>query len=577
MAMDQTDRHWPLLQKHAPDDLVACAGGSLFTARDLHWSVKTLAADLPASTQGAEALVLCADRYAFLVGLLASWRRGYSVALPPNAQPATLRELISGERVRLLLHDGNAKAGIDVSAAVGRAPLEALAAEGAWTLPADLQLATLYTSGSSGDRRPHGKTVRQLLGEAEVLGRLLAFTPSDRVLATVPPQHIYGLLLGILVPLAHGAAIACGTPLQAEEIAARVRDTGATVLASVPAHLRALSSLGTRDLPGVRLIVSSSAPLEREVSRQLQRFPTRTVELFGSTETGGIAWRESLDEWWHPLPGLSVRAAPDGRLLLNSPLLDPRLPAPFVGADRIEVGDSLGFRHLGRADGVIKIAGKRVSTAEVEERLRAMEGISDAAATSVPAPGGRGREIWAVFVAPSLDVADVRRNLRAWFDPVVLPRRLRRVEQIPREATGKLPLRAWRRLFATGAESSHDAQSMFEVTGRTSHDEEEEERRSVSLKIPVDLSYFKGHFDGFPILSGAVILEKIVIAESRRAWPDLPGLRSLSRLKFRRPILPGDAITLNLVRRPHEPCIDFEIASNGTICNMGTLNFGMRP
>jgi hypothetical protein len=362
--------------------------------------------------------------------------------------------------------------------------------------------------------------------------------------------------------------------LLAESIAATARGSGATVLAGVPVHLKALATLEPRELNGVRLIVSSGAPLEPEVSVQLGRFSADTVELLGSTETGGIAWRRPPEDWWRPLPGVSVSANENGTILVDSPFLDPHAARPHLGADRIERNDAGLFKHLGRMDGVIKIAGTRVVLSEMERRLRALEGVEDAAITAVPVPGGRGHEIWAMVVAPRLDAEAIRKALLAWFDPVALPRRFRWVDEIAREATGKLSLRRWQEVFGVGGTANRRE---FEGTGRNATAERGKEQREVLLIVPEELDYFKGHFEGFPILSGVVILNNLVLAECRRAWPDLPGLRRISRLKFRRPIHPGAALSLRLVRKPEQPSIDFEVASAGENCNSGTLDFGQQP
>jgi acyl-coenzyme A synthetase/AMP-(fatty) acid ligase/3-hydroxymyristoyl/3-hydroxydecanoyl-(acyl carrier protein) dehydratase len=543
-----------LLARHAGDDDVALSGASTWTASDLRRHAAKLAQSLPAAAEGAEALVLCADRYCFAVSALAAWQAGYCIALPPNAQPQTVRELMSDARLQLLLHDGAWGEGVDVRATVADPTPASRPLPERLLFRGDQRLATVYTSGSTGDRRPHPKAAHQLLGEARVLAQTLGVGPGDRVLATVPAQHIYGLLVGVLVPLCSGAAIVLGTPLHAEAVAARVRESSATVLASVPAHLRGLAALDTAALGGVRLIVSSGAPLEADTAAALERFGARLAELLGSTETGGIALRVPPEEWWRPLPGVSVATGAENQLLLDSPFLDAQAARPY--------------------DGVVKIASKRVSLSEMEQRLRAIDGVHDAAALAVPVDGGRGHEVWAAVVAPSLAVDDVRKQLLQWFDPVVLPRRLRFVAALPREATGKLPRSRLSALFdgSTGAERT--MQGGFHLKSRSTRDDAGLERREVIFDVPADLPFLKGHFDGYPILAGVVILNNIVLAESKLAWPDLPGLRQLVRLKFRRPIHPDETVTLRLERKTGEASIDFQAFSNGHPCNSGTLVFG---
>src|SRR5690606_15693622 len=94
-----------------------------------------------------------------------------------------------------------------------------------------------------------------------------------------------------------------------------------------------------------------------------------------------------------------------------------------------------------RADGVVKIGGKRISLAEIERRLLDIPGVEDAAVWVVEVDGARGNETVALVVAPGLSPEHLRTELRRWLDPVVIPRRLRLVDALPREANGKLTRR----------------------------------------------------------------------------------------------------------------------------------------
>jgi len=107
------------------------------------------------------------------------------------------------------------------------------------------------------------------------------------------------------------------------------------------------------------------------------------------------------------------------------------------------------FRHLGRADAIVKIAGERVSLPEVEQRLLALDGVRDAAVLALDDAGPRQHEICAAVVAPGLSVADLRQALAGWFDPVAIPRRFALVDRLPREETGKLPRSRLEALFAS--------------------------------------------------------------------------------------------------------------------------------
>src|SRR5690606_39245077 len=115
----------------------------------------------------------------------------------------------------------------------------------------------------------------------------------QRILATVPPFHIYGLLFSLLVPLMAGAQIVCSTPLHAETVASTVLRLQCTGLVSVPAHLRNLCILQPGALPAQLQIFSSGAELPEPTAEQLRKlFAISVCEIYGSSETGGIGWRQ---------------------------------------------------------------------------------------------------------------------------------------------------------------------------------------------------------------------------------------------------------------------------------------------
>ncbi|MEC7519142.1 MAG: class I adenylate-forming enzyme family protein [Myxococcota bacterium] len=444
-----------LLTEHGPDSPVAWARGRVTTAGDLVAHVAGFAELLPVAEDDAEIVVICRDRYRFTVALLAAWQRGYAVALPPNPQPDTVRALRLRPGVQTVVHDVDGiDKGIDVRDAavvtaarekLGRMPYAALG-----PFPEDRRLATVYTSGSTGHHVACPKTAGQLLGEARVLVDAFRLQGS-RVLPMVPAHHIYGLLFGVLAPLTGGGSFFRFSPLHATEVGA-VLEGGAEVLVSVPAQLRGLCVAEEGELPAVPRVFSSGAPLSPRVAAQVKaRFGWTVTEVFGSSETGGIGWRDSGGEGpWTPLPGVTVGALADGRMALTSPFLHPDAPRPFEAADRIEAHADGTFAHLGRADGVLKIGGVRVSLAEIERRLLAIDGVRDAGVLAREVGGARGHEVWVAVVAPELTARAIRASLRGWLAPVAMPRRLLQVDALPRTEAGKLPRAALEALFDRG-------------------------------------------------------------------------------------------------------------------------------
>ena len=90
-----------------------------------------------------------------------------------------------------------------------------------------------------------------------------------------------------------------------------------------------------------------------------------------------------------------------------------------------------------------------------------------------------------------------------------------------------------------------------------------------------DLLYFEGHFDELPLLPAVAQLSRIVLPLIRREHPDLGHVHKLRRARFRRPIGPGETITITLSRSDLR--VSFEIALPGKIAASGTLEFHPRP
>ncbi|HMF44387.1 MAG TPA: AMP-binding protein [Polyangia bacterium] len=526
--------------------------------QDLLADAATLARSL--TTQGADAaaevMVACADRYLCAVALLAIWRGGRTAALPPNGRPETIDRLCAERAIRLILHDGGGEGGVDVRGRLGDAPAAGAAPEPPPAFAPDRALVSVYTSGSTGAHLRCPKTAAQLLGEAELLVRLWELGPGTRVLATVPPHHLYGLLFGVMVPFMGGGALVRSTPLHAETIAAQTKRYQTNVLVSVPAHLRAVGTLAAGVLPPLTRIFSSGAPLDGATAAAVAaaaRIPV--IEVLGSSETGGIAWRQGHDEGWQPFPGVSVDADEDGTMRLRSPFAATEANGWYRGADRIRARADGRFELVGRADGIVKIGGSRVALAEVERALRDIPGVADAAVVAVDTPSARQHELWAAVVAPTLSVAALREALLRRLDPIAVPRRFRIVAALPREDSGKLVRARVLALFDDDTSKSAPP-----------------EHRTIAITIPHDWHFFRGHFDGFPVLAGVVQLNEIVLRELRACWPEHRRLRRITALKFRKPIGPGDALELALVRTPPVK-VAFELRRGTTVATSGTFEF----
>lgn len=552
-----------VLARHAANSIVAVGAGDARTALDLVTDADAIASSLPA--RDGDVLVVCADRYLSAACALAAWSRGKAIALPPNAQPGTVQDIAHAASTAVLLHDSDDPHGIDVRTLVGHT-----ARGGAYAAPAPLaaqqRLATIWTSGSSGAPRLCDKRAAQLLGEAEMLASVFGWESGDVTLSTVPAFHLYGLLFGVLAPLVSGGAFVRGTPLFAPTIATCIVETRATVLVSVPPHLRALESLTREAIEGRRpRVCSSGAPLARETADALAvNLGWKVTEIFGSTETGGIAHRSSVDSPYVPFAGVSVEADAEARLVLRSPFNDAGPESATVTDDRVALEGDGRFRLLGRVGGIVKVAGKRVSTAEVEARIRRVPGVTDVAVITRDAPGARRVRLAAVVEAQGLTVEALRAALREHLDPAVVPRPLVLVHVLPREPTGKLRRDELLALLGGHPEKGrpHPGDGL-ELRPR--------EGGGFDVHVPIDARAFAGHFAGEPVLPGVVQLHTLVLGAVHRLWPELGHPRRITKLKFHKPVRPGDDLVVQLERSGAR--VSFALARRDAVCTNGTMFF----
>ncbi|WP_447729099.1 AMP-binding protein [Pseudoxanthomonas suwonensis] len=380
---------------------------------------------------------LSEDRYRFLLGFCAAALRGQVALLPPSGAPRTLADVLrahaDGGSYRLGGNQGLPVPGLEEARDRLASGLE-IPRVGSGDLA-----AIGYTSGSTGRPQAHAKTWGGFAtGTAQNLAALadLWGDQQPQVVATVPSQHMYGMEMSVLLPLLGGAAVHAGRPLLPADVAEALEQaSGPRILVTTPVHLRALLRSGVA-LPPLAGIVSATAPLPQELAAEAEnRYGGEVREVFGSTETCVFARRRTArDLLWTPLPGVRVSPQPDGTLVHA-----PHLPVPVALADIFEVEPDGRFHLCGRQADLLEIAGKRASLGDLTRRLLAVPGVEDGVVVQLQPEreGGVGR-IAALAVAPGLAPADIVAALRATVDPVFLPRKVRLLPQLPRNATGKL-------------------------------------------------------------------------------------------------------------------------------------------
>jgi acyl-coenzyme A synthetase/AMP-(fatty) acid ligase len=447
ISLATTDSSLPLLGSAPPDSnqahrLVAFDGERRIDAAQFAADVRAAAATLPA---GAHAINLCEDRYQFLVAFCAVALRGQTNLLPPSRAPEVIVETLARYPDSYCVGDAQlcAMCGEPPQChhlADQHAPVDA--ASVLPRLPAMQIVAIGFTSGSTGQPKANPKSWRSFTASTQRNIALLrsclpAGAGAASIVATVPPQHMYGMEFSVLLPLLGDFAVHAMRPFFPAEIVQALHDAPEPrLLVSTPVHLRALLA-SDLELPALSAIVSATAPLPPELAVAVEaRWGVKVLEVFGSTETCVIAHRRTaIESDWHLFPDIALQPQPDGTQV-DAPYFD----APVLLQDIVELLPQHRFALRGRNADMLEIAGKRASLGDLTRRLLAIPGVRDGIVFQVDeADAGGVRRIAALAVAPELGEAQLLIALRRVIDPVFLPRPLRCVDALPRNETGKLP------------------------------------------------------------------------------------------------------------------------------------------
>jgi acyl-coenzyme A synthetase/AMP-(fatty) acid ligase len=424
----------------------------------LHQMARGLAVQMRAAAEAKPVCLCSEDRAVVVAALLASLHTGIPLILPHGDAAATLDDLRVEMPYRAAIVDTEADLCLpsEVTALVADAAADAAGApggEGALEarLTPDSPWVYLFTGGSTGRSKIWTKTPTNLLAESAYLAERFKVTPADRILSTAPPKHIYGILYSVLMPLLGGAQVCAATPAFPHEILAQLDQSKATILVSLPVHYRSLKAQTYGD-HHLRLAFSSAGPLDPADGEAFSAATNAPLyEIYGSTETGGIASRCRHKGETDLTPFAPVRVdVENGCALASSAFISPDLPRDekgrFLLADRLEATAAGTLRLLGRSDGIVKVGGKRVDLEMVREALKGRKGIIDAVVFNLPGEAGRETEIVAV-VEGQAEAADLRHALQGTLEPQALPRRIKVVSQMPMLPTGKYDRQALLDLF----------------------------------------------------------------------------------------------------------------------------------
>ena len=355
------------------------------------------------------------------------------------------------------------------------------------------QLAIIFTSGSTGQPKAYKKqwadlaVVGRFLAEQFLSGIAADKETVHAVLATVPPQHMYGLESSIIFALQNGMLIYSERPFFPQDIAHCLENLQSiadknklslkTSIITTPLHLKACIKTEV-PLTGIQGFISATASLDKELAQCCEdRYSVPVLEIYGCTEVGTIAWRKNTESaQWTVFDDITLKqqlstdSSDEAEVQLNT----SRSIQQFILNDHIELLDQQHFLLKGRKEDLINLAGKRTSLAYLNHHLQSCDALSDGCyylnekqqenttisrlivfAVLIQKDTTKNLQLISQRQSEQQISQLIRNHLKAKIDPVFLPRKIYFVDSLPRNATGKLPLSQIKELLLQ-VESAHN-------------------------------------------------------------------------------------------------------------------------
>ncbi len=499
------------------------------------------------------------DMYLFCVCFMALAQAGKHIVLPGTLKQGNddfLKDIAS-----------TLVSNIDASERFCQIKVPAELSDGTWAFQ-DMQdvNVSFFTSGSTSTPKEIIKPLKTLFAGMLNINRYSPNQHDDAVVVTpILPHHMYGILWRFLFPLCKGLVVEIETITSPEELVAKQNRYNHVLLLLTPSFMDKLVKY--QDLyqfkKNVSAICSSGALLSEETSLGMfEIFGVCPFEIFGSTETGGVAWRLQINgPEWKIFDVVKTELDENDCLKVWSAFI---ANPPFQMQDAVEMLDEKHFLLLGRCDRLVKIAEKRISLPEMEARLEAHNWIEKAYTLLLEANtlgavmtlSDAGKEAIKKMGRKEL-IKALHQYMLQFYDNSTLPKKVRFVFEIPTNPQGKILKQAILPLF-----DNNLAEPVVENL------KQDKTQFMCDLTFLKDGRYFEGHFPQVSILAGVA---QVYFASHfiRQIWGDDVGHDDLVKLKFAHLIQPDQRIRFTLNKQNTD--YSFSYYLDDQLCSCGTF------
>lgn len=354
-------------------------------------------------------------------------------------------------------------------------------------------ITKIYTSGTSANNpKCVQKSMKNFLDESRDVWNELGLDRGLEFISTTTINHLFGLCFQLIIPLDNGCIINLDRISYPEDL--KIKNA---VLITTPSFLEALRKYDACPEVKPKVIISAGAPLSRETFDYAIKISERVIDLYGSTETGSIAYRERPDgEKLKLFKGIKILETKENGTLIKT---NYSYESSQKLSDRIKLLNEEEIELLGRCDRVLKVQEKRIRADEIEIEIRKQSFVEACFCLDT---GGKIGAL-CVLSKEGLDflikegkleiVKQLKLALNNKFE--VIPQKWKFFDKIPVNERGKVDIEKIKAIFDINL-------SLPLVLSRNIA----EDKAVFELCFLRSSNFFQGHFEGLPILAGVVQL-----------------------------------------------------------------------
>lgn len=351
-------------------------------------------------------------------------------------------------------------------------------------------IVTFKTGGTTANPKLVVKTIQNLENESKDIFEELRLEDGLEFISTTTTEHLFGYTFQYMLPLTHGFSVNPARINYPEDI-----NTSNACLITTPSFLEAMRKYSSQPAIRPKVVIAAGAKLEKETFNYAKQIADRVIEIYGSTETGVIGYRENPDDRFKLFKGIEILETTETFTKIKT---DYSAENVVLIDDRIKLSGKF-IEFIGRNGRILKIQEKRINSEELEQTITDRNFIKDCYCFEY-----KGKiATLAVLTEKGLDFArkngilelikHLKNNLYKKFE--IVPQKWKFVYEIPKDIRGKFDKQEIRKIF--------ELNLSLPLVYKKFHDGDTAEFELCFLK---NSNFFKGHFDNFPILPGVVQL-----------------------------------------------------------------------